>query len=50
MEHSIALKDGATVLSIRGDVDLESSPEARKVLLECVDLKKTLLVDMSGVD
>ena len=49
MEHDIANRDGATVVSFKGDVDLESSPMARKILLDQVDQTPVLLVDMSEV-
>ena len=37
------------IVALEGDVDLQSSPEARKVLLECVSKKKPVLVDLSNV-
>jgi anti-sigma B factor antagonist len=37
------------VITLSGDVDLESSPRARTVLLECVGQKRTVLVEMSGI-
>ena len=49
MEHEIREESGAVIVSLEGDVDLESSPDARKVLLECVGRKKPVLVDLSGV-
>ena len=38
------------VVSLAGDVDLESSPRARTVLLDCVGQNRTVLVDMSAID
>lgn len=49
MEHSIREDRGVLVVSLAGDVDLESSPRARTVLLDCVSQKRTVLVDMSGI-
>ncbi len=49
MEHQITRHDTATVVALRGDVDLESSPRARKILLDALDTAPALLVDMSGV-
>ena len=49
MNHNIQDQDKATVVAFEGDVDLESSPMARKVLLECVEKRKPVLVDLSGV-
>ena len=48
---------GATVVSFEGDIDLESSPEARRVLLDCVGrggrvlvvLERVTYIDSSGV-
>ncbi len=49
MEYEIREVDGASVVMLQGDIDLESSPQSRKVLLECIDKGTALLVDMSGV-
>ena len=49
MEHSIREDRGVLVISLSGDVDLESSPRARTVLLDCVNQKRTVLVEMSGI-
>ena len=50
MEHQIKDLNGAVVISFEGDVDLQSSPHAREVLLECVNRNRPLLVDLSGVN
>lgn len=42
-------QDGIAVIALTGDVDLESSPKVRDVLLDCVGAKRPVLVDMSGV-
>lgn len=49
MEHSIREEGGALIVSFEGDVDLEQSPKAREVLLECVERGSKILVDLSGV-
>ena len=49
MEHSIRDEGGAVIVSFEGDVDLEQSPRAREVLLECVERGSKILVDLSGV-
>ena len=41
---------GAAVVTLSGDVDLESSPRVRSALLECVRSKSGVVVDMSAVD
>ena len=50
MEHEITERDGAVIVGFSGDVDLQSSPEARKILLECVARKIPVLVDLSKVN
>ena len=49
MEHEIKEEDNALIVALKGDVDLQSSPEARTILLDCVAKKKPVLVDLSGV-
>ncbi len=49
MKHEIKEQGGILVVSIEGDVDLQSSPEVRKVLLEAVARKTSVVVDMSGI-
>lgn len=49
MDHSIREDRGALVIALAGDVDLESSPRARSVLLDCVGQNRTVLVDMSAI-
>ena len=49
MEHEVREESGVSIVLLAGDIDLESSPEARNVLLECVGRKKPMLIDMSGI-
>ena len=49
MKHTVREEQDTAVVALEGDVDLEHSPEARKVLLECVRQGRHVLVDMSGV-
>lgn len=49
MEYEIREVDGASVVALQGDIDLESSPQSRKILLDCIDKGTAVLVDMSGV-
>ena len=49
MEHSIRDEASAIVVELAGDVDLESSPSARTILLECVGKGKSVYVDMARV-
>lgn len=49
MEHSVREEGDALVASFSGEVDLEHSPAARQVLLDCVARGKKVLVDLSEV-
>jgi anti-sigma B factor antagonist len=49
MKHEIREDGEALVVALKGDVDLESSPAARKLLLDSLGRKPLLLVDLSGV-
>jgi anti-sigma B factor antagonist len=49
MKHHIKEEQAGIIVSFEGDVDLESSPVARKVLLEAVDRRRAVIVDMSAV-
>ena len=49
MQHVVREEQGRVVVSFEGDVDLESSPQAREVLLEAVGSGREVLVDLSGV-
>lgn len=49
MKHEIKEQGGVLVVAIEGDVDLQSSPEVRKILLEAVARKAPVVVDMSGI-
>ena len=50
MEHSVREEGGALVASFVGEVDLQHSPTARQVLLDCIGRGKKVLVDLSGVE
>jgi len=50
MEHHIEEKDNVIIAGFSGDVDLQSSPDARSVLLDCVARGKPVLVDLSKVE
>jgi len=49
MQHVVTERGGALVVSLQGDVDLDTSPAARKILLECVGKRRPVLADLSGV-
>lgn len=49
MNYEIQKVDGAAIVTLSGDVDLESSPRVRGALLECVKSRSNVVVDMSAV-
>lgn len=49
MKHEIREETAGVVVSFEGDVDLQTSPDARKVLLEQVGQGKSVVVDLSKV-
>ncbi len=49
MKHELREEQGAMVVSFAGDIDLQSSPEARQVLLDIVGKNQAILVDLSQV-
>ena len=50
MTFPVEDKQGFAVVSLKGEVDLNNSPEARKVILNCLKREKNVMVDLSGVD
>ncbi len=50
MEYKTREEGGAQIVSFTGDIDLQSSPEVRKVLLAGVEEGSAVLVDLSGVE
>ncbi|RRS31586.1 MAG: anti-anti-sigma factor [Gammaproteobacteria bacterium (ex Lamellibrachia satsuma)] len=42
-------KNDYLVVRLEGEVDLSCSPEARRVILDCLQKQRHLLVDLSGV-
>jgi anti-sigma B factor antagonist len=50
MSYQVDEKDGYAVVRLTGEVDLSSSPEARRVILDCLQKKMPLLVDLSDVE
>jgi anti-sigma B factor antagonist len=49
MEHEVTERKGTTVVALKGDIDLDNSPAARKLLLESIKDASRVLVDLSGV-
>ena len=49
MAYEIRSQGNATIVALSGDVDLDSSPQVRSVLLDSVRDKRVVLVEMSAV-
>ena len=49
MGYEVRTEGGTTIVVLSGDVDLDSSPKVRSVLLESVGNKCGVLVEMSAV-
>ena len=49
MKHEIIEKPGACVVVFSGEIDLESSPVAREILIKCYASTNKVIVDLSGV-
>ncbi len=50
MSYPTEITNGYTVLSLIGEIDLQSSPDARDQLLELLKAGESLLVNMSQVE
>ena len=49
MKHEISEQQGASIVAFTGEVDLESSPAAREILLKCFESTSKVIVDLSEV-
>ncbi len=49
MAYAVEEREGFSVLYLTGEVDLSCSPNARKAILDCLQNKRNLLVDLSEV-
>jgi anti-sigma B factor antagonist len=49
MKHEVKNEQGASIVVLKGEIDLESSPAAREILLQSIGGTDKLLVDLSGV-
>jgi anti-sigma B factor antagonist len=50
MEHEIREEHGLAVAAFSGDIDFNSSPDARRIMLDLVERNRDLMVDMSSVE
>lgn len=49
MEHHIYQEQGYHIIQLMGEIDLETSPQVRKILLDTVEKSEKLLIDMASV-
>jgi len=49
MQYPVTEQDGFMVVALSGDIDLSTSPEARKAILAALEHGKGVLVDLAGV-
>lgn len=50
MAYRVEEQGGYAVVHLTGDVDLSRSPHARKTILDCLQRRSNLLVDLSSVE
>ena len=49
MNFEINNRGNVAIIALSGDIDLETSPQVRTALLDCVSLKGTVIVDLAAV-
>ena len=49
MKHEISQKKDTSVVAFSGEIDLDSSPAAREILLKCFESNSNVIVDLSEV-
>jgi anti-sigma B factor antagonist len=49
MEHEITDQGQCTVVTFKGEIDMQCSPLARKIILASLDKKKAVVIELSGV-
>lgn len=50
MQFPVQHRQGFSIIALSGDIDMNYSPQARKVILSCLKKMKNVLVDLSAVD
>ncbi|MFQ5643382.1 MAG: STAS domain-containing protein [Thiogranum sp.] len=50
MTFPVEDRQGFSVIALSGEVDLNKSPDARKVILACLKKQKHVMVDLSAVE
>jgi anti-sigma B factor antagonist len=49
MEHEVRKEGNFTIIALKGEVDMQHSPQARKLILGSLEQGLPLLVELSGV-
>ena len=49
LEHHVREEQGHHIVTLTGEIDLESSPQVRQILLDLVKKRENLIVDMASV-
>lgn len=49
MVYEVRTQGGTTIVALKGEIDLDNSPQVRSILLESVGEKRGVLVEMSSV-
>ena len=49
MEHYIRTEHGYHIVVLTGEIDMETSPQVRQILLNAIDQSSKLLIDMASV-
>ena len=50
MQYQTTIKSAHTIIALTGEIDLQTSPDAREQLLELLKDQRHVLVDMSAVE
>jgi anti-sigma B factor antagonist len=49
MDLRLERRDGAAIAALQGEIDLQEAPALRRALLDCLQEKTDMIVDMGGV-
>ncbi len=49
MEYQVVRQDKISIVMLSGDIDLYFTPDARRTVLQCLNEKRGVLVDLSAV-
>lgn len=50
MQHEMTENDDHLIVVLTGDIDLQTSPQAREILLKAVGVGKSVFVDLAAVE